>query len=86
MRRVRSAYKTRPWSGDDPRGEQMGIIRGGRLRRLALVMSFGVLTALAIAGATSARVDDGSSGSAPAVRLAETAGIRDVLSRRRASR
>ncbi len=49
----------------------MGIFRGGRLRRLALVMSLGVLTALSIAGATSARVDDGSSGSAPAVRLAE---------------
>ena len=50
----------------------MGNIRGGRLRRLAFVMSFGVLTALAVAGATSARVDVDSSGSAPAVWLAET--------------
>jgi uncharacterized repeat protein (TIGR01451 family) len=33
----------------------MGTIRGGRLRRLAVVMSLGVLAALAIAGATSAR-------------------------------
>ena len=41
----------------------MRIIRGGRLRRLALVMSLGVLAALAIAGATSARVDYGSSDS-----------------------
>ena len=70
MRRVRSAYNSSlEWGRHE--GEQMGIFRGGRLRRLALVMSLGVLTALSIAGATSARVDDGSSGSAPAVRLAE---------------
>ena len=47
----------------------MRIIRGARLRRLALVMSLGVVAALAIAGATSARVDYGSSGSAPVVWL-----------------
>ena len=48
----------------------MGISYGGRLRRLALVMSLGVLVALAIAGATSARVDDEGSGS-PSVSLLE---------------
>ena len=48
----------------------MGISCGGRLRRLALVMSLGVLAALAIAGATSARVDDDVSGS-PSVSLLE---------------
>ena len=42
----------------------MGSIHGGRLRRLALVMSLCVLAALAVAGATSARVDDDSSGPA----------------------
>jgi uncharacterized repeat protein (TIGR01451 family) len=41
----------------------MRIIRGGRLRRLALVMSLGVVAALAIAGATSAHVDYGPSDS-----------------------
>ena len=45
----------------------MRIIRGGRLRRLALVMS--LVSALAIAGATSARVDYGSSDSASLVWL-----------------
>ena len=64
----------------------MGIIHGGRLRRLALVMSLGVLAALAIAGATSARVDSDSSGSAPTVWLAGQARVRDVLSRRRQRR
>ena len=48
----------------------MGISCGGRLRRLALVMSLGVLAALAIAGATSARVDNDVSGS-PSVSLLE---------------
>ena len=48
----------------------MGISYGGRLRRLALVMSLGVLAALAIAGATSARVDNEVSGS-PSVSLLE---------------
>ena len=48
----------------------MEISYGGRLRRLALVMSLGVLAALAIAGATSARVDNEGSGS-PSVSLLE---------------
>jgi uncharacterized repeat protein (TIGR01451 family) len=40
----------------------MRFIHGGRLRRLVLTTSLGVLAALAIAGATAARVDVGSSG------------------------
>jgi len=44
----------------------MRFTHDGRLRRLVLVTSLGVLAALAIAGATSARVDVGSSGTASA--------------------
>ena len=44
----------------------MRFTQDGRLRRLALTTSLVVITALAIAGATSARVDVGSSGTASA--------------------
>ncbi len=42
----------------------MDSIHGGRLRRLVLVMSLCVLAALAVAGATSAHVENDSTGSA----------------------
>ena len=44
----------------------MRFIPDGRLRRLVLITCLGVLAAMAIAGATSARVDVGSSGTASA--------------------
>ena len=47
----------------------MRITSGGRLRRIALVLSLGVLAALAIAGATSARVDYGPPDSASPMSL-----------------
>ena len=47
----------------------MRINSGGRLRRIALVLSLGVLAALAIAGATSARVDYGPPDSASPMSL-----------------
>ena len=47
----------------------MRINSGGRLRRIALVLSLGVLAALAIAGATSAHVDYGPPDSASPMSL-----------------
>src|SRR5262245_34959887 len=66
VRRVPSAngYPSRTCGTGPRRGIQMRFMREGGLRRLALVICTGVLAALAVAGATSARVDVGSSGSA----------------------